>query len=133
MGLMNGDEKKCGMRSFAKRSGNVTMGTRGFFSRASGNFVSSISRRLFACRAGHFLRLDRNRKPRMKSLWQPEYGNVGSSPPLPEPDACHVHFVFHNGTVYGVMYCNYSSCIGSWLFKLVTTVEILRLIRNLLG
>ena len=76
------------------------MGTGGFFSRASGNFVSSIGRRLFACRAGHLLRFDRNRKPRMKSLWQPEYGNVGSSPPLPEPDACHVHFVFHNGTVY---------------------------------
>ena len=24
-------------------------------------------------RAGHFLRLDRNRKPRMKSLWHPGY------------------------------------------------------------
>ena len=26
-----------------------------------------------AFRAGHFLRLDRNRKPRMKSLWHPRY------------------------------------------------------------
>ena len=65
-----------------------TLGTTGFFSRATGSFVSSAAgRHVFGrspktraakprektFRAGHFLRLDRNRKPRMKSLWHPEW------------------------------------------------------------
>ena len=39
------------------------------------NFVSSAADRhvLGRFRAGYFLRLDRNRKPRMKSLWHPGY------------------------------------------------------------
>ena len=45
-----------------------TLGTRGFFSRAT----RSWSRRPEAnTSSGHFLILDRNRKPRMKSLWNP--------------------------------------------------------------
>ena len=56
----------------------TTLGTRGFFSRAMRSFVGrrpTILRpkaedtRGKTFRAGHFLRLDRNRKPRMKSLW----------------------------------------------------------------
>ena len=53
----------------------LTLGTRGVFSRATESFVSSAgSRHVFDRRpktrgAGHFIRLDRNRKPRMKSLW----------------------------------------------------------------
>ena len=53
----------------------LTLGTRGVFSRATESFVSSAgSRHVFVRRpktrgAGHFIRLDRNRKPRMKSLW----------------------------------------------------------------
>ena len=65
-----------------------TLGTRGFFSRATGSFVSSATgREVFGrrpktraakprektFRVGHFLRLDRNGKPRMKSLWHPGY------------------------------------------------------------
>ena len=42
-----------------------TPGTRGFFSRL-GAFEKTF-------RAGHFLRLNRNRKRRMKSLWHPGY------------------------------------------------------------
>ena len=57
----------------------TTLGARGFFSRATGSFVSSAEGQIHerrsgenkAFRAGHFLRLDRNRKPRMKSLWHP--------------------------------------------------------------
>ena len=54
-----------------------TQGTRGIFSRASGSFVSSTTGRRHErrSRAGHFLRLDRNRKPRMKSLWHPGQKN----------------------------------------------------------
>ena len=53
----------------------LTLATRGVFSRATESFVSSAgSRHVFDRRpktrgAGHFIRLDRNRKPRMKSLW----------------------------------------------------------------
>ena len=65
-----------------------SLGTRGFFSCATGSFVSSAAgRHVFGrspktraakprektFRAGHFLRLDRNRKPRLKSLWHPHY------------------------------------------------------------
>ena len=62
-----------------------TLGTRGFFSRASGSFVlSAAGRQVFGQRpkkrAGHFLRLDRNRKPRMKSLWHPGYDPHGRVP-----------------------------------------------------
>ena len=45
-----------------------TLGTRGFLSRASGCFALSAAGRIHE---GHFLRLERNRKPRMKSLWHP--------------------------------------------------------------
>ena len=48
-----------------------TLGTRGFFSRATGSFVSSAEGRRHERR--RLLRLDRNRKPRMKSLWHPGY------------------------------------------------------------
>ena len=56
-----------------------------FFSRASGSFVlSAAGRQVFGQRpkkrAGHFLRLDRNRKPRMKSLWHPGYDPHGRVP-----------------------------------------------------
>ena len=68
-----------------------TLGTRGVFSRATRSFVGHRPTRLRpktedTCdeakkakifRAGHFLRLDRNRKPRMKSLWHP-----GNTSPL---------------------------------------------------
>ena len=54
----------------------LTLGTRRVFSRATESFVSSAtSRPVFDRRpktrgAGHFnIRLDRNRKPRMKSVW----------------------------------------------------------------
>ena len=50
-----------------------TLGTTGIFSRATRSSASVVGR-LFFCRrpsAGHFLRLNRNRKPRMKSLWHP--------------------------------------------------------------
>ena len=56
------------------------MGTRDFISRVTRSFVGrrptrlerrSREKKLFAFRAGHFLRLDRNWKPRMKSLWHP--------------------------------------------------------------
>ena len=43
------------------------LGTRVFFSRASGSFVSS------AAGLRHFLRVGRNEKPRMKGLWHPGY------------------------------------------------------------
>ena len=56
-----------------------TLGTRGFFSRATRRFVGGRPKRLRpeaedtsgeAFRAGHYLsRLDRNRKPCTKSLW----------------------------------------------------------------
>ena len=52
----------------------LTLGTRGIFSRATGSFVSSAGgRHVFGRRpktrpAGHFLRLEQNRKPRMKPL-----------------------------------------------------------------
>ena len=67
-----------------KNRRRVTLGTRGFFSRATESFVSSAAgRHVFGRRpkttsggAGHFLRLDRNRKPRMKSLWHPGYRRV---------------------------------------------------------
>ena len=39
----------------------------GFFSRATRSFVGRRQK----TRVGHFLILDRNRKPRMKSLWHP--------------------------------------------------------------
>ena len=56
-----------------------TLGTRGFFSRATGSFVSSAAGghvfgrrpKARAVLEGHFLRLDRNRKLRMKSLRYP--------------------------------------------------------------
>ena len=42
-----------------------------------------VGRRPIGVRAGHFLRLDRNRKPRMKSLWHPGYSLPrGHAPPL---------------------------------------------------
>ena len=43
------------------------LGTRVFFSRASGSFVSS------AAGLRHLLRVGRNEKPRMKGLWHPGY------------------------------------------------------------
>ena len=60
----------------------TTLGTRGFSSRAMRSFVGSRPTLLRpktraakpqekTFRAGHFLRLDQNRKPRMKSLWHP--------------------------------------------------------------
>ena len=51
----------------------LTLGTRGFFSRATRSFVGHRPK----TRAGHFLRLDRNWKPRMKSLWNPGYLPLG--------------------------------------------------------
>ena len=42
-----------------------------------------VGRRPIRVRAGHFLRLDGNRKPRMKSLWHPGYSLPrGHVPPL---------------------------------------------------
>ena len=68
----------------------TTLGTRGFFSCVMGSFVLSAEgwtdtsgeaarKNLEAFRAFHFLRLDQNRKLRMKSLWHPErlYEQVG--------------------------------------------------------
>ena len=55
-------------RAFAYSS---TLCTRGFFSRATGSFVSADD--TSGDTAGHFLRLGRNRKPRMKILWHPGY------------------------------------------------------------
>ena len=45
-----------------------TLGTRDFFSRVTRSFVGHRPTRI-----RHFLSLDRNQKPRMKSLWQPGY------------------------------------------------------------
>ena len=68
----------------------TTLGTRGFFSRATGSFVLSAEgwtdtigkaarKNLEAFRVCQFLRLARNQKPCMKSLWHPErlYEQVG--------------------------------------------------------
>ena len=43
-----------------------------FFSRVRQGASPAAAQHVFA-RAGHFFRLNRNRKPRIKSLWHPEY------------------------------------------------------------
>ena len=60
-------------RIFPINLSKSTQGTRGFFSCATRSFVGHRPTRLRpkTFRVGHFLRLDRNRKPRLKSLWNP--------------------------------------------------------------
>ena len=55
--------------SFSRTALSIYPWYQRFFSCATGSFVSSAEGR----RHGHFLRLDRDRKPRMKSLWHPGY------------------------------------------------------------
>ena len=54
---------------------SYSLGTRGFFPPATRSLVWSTRLRPKAenTSGGHFLRLDRNRKARMKSLWHPGY------------------------------------------------------------
>ena len=58
---------------------HITPGTRGCFSRATGSFVLSAEGRRHERRSfsrGSLFKTDRNRKPRMKSLWHPGYSHI---------------------------------------------------------
>ena len=81
----------------------ITLGTRGFFSRATRSFVvrkadsSSAEGRRHERRSfprGHFLRLNRNRKPRMKSLCHPGYFYISQS-----REACCKLWLLFNASV----------------------------------
>ena len=80
-----------------------TLGTRGFFSRATRGFVGHRSIRLRpkaedtsgeVFRGRHILRLSRNRKPRMKSLWHPGYFYISQS-----REACCKLWLLFNASV----------------------------------
>ena len=62
-------ERHARTESLSLLSARLTLGTRGFFSPASRGFVSSAEGRRHERQS--YLRLDQNRKPRMKSLWHP--------------------------------------------------------------
>ena len=81
----------------------ITLGTRGFFSRATRSFVVRRPTRLRpkaedtsgeVFRGGHFLRLNRNRKPRIKSLWHPGYFYISQS-----REACCKLWLLFNASV----------------------------------
>ena len=58
---------------------HITLGTRGCFWCATGSFVLSAEGRSHERRSfsrGSLFKTDRNRKPRMKSLWHPRYSHI---------------------------------------------------------
>ena len=58
---------------------HITLGTTGCFSRGTGSFVLSAEGRRHERRSfsrGSLFKTDRNRKPRMKSLWHPGYSHI---------------------------------------------------------